>query len=63
MQKFSVLLETEDQAREVMNLLWNTWGIRGEMELVPMDGQFKLDVVSEKDLTTQQVEALPGKRV
>lgn len=62
MQKFSLLLESEEKAREVMDLLWNTWGVRGEMELLPMDGQYKLDVVSQKDLTPQQMENLPGKR-
>lgn len=62
MQKFSLLLDSEDQARDVMRMMWNDWGIRGEMEMVPMDGRYKLDVVSEQDLTTQQFESLPGKR-
>ncbi|MCL5116366.1 MAG: hypothetical protein M1272_04365 [Firmicutes bacterium] len=62
MQKFSLLLDSEDQAREVMELLWNSWGVRGEMELVPLEDRFKLDVITEKDLTNQQLEKLPGKR-
>jgi hypothetical protein len=62
MQKFSLLLESEEQARGAMDLLWNTWGIRGEMEMVPLEGQFKLHVIAEKDLTAQQLEKLPGKR-
>lgn len=62
MQKFSLQLESEQQAREVMNLMWNTWGVRGEMELVPLEGQYKLHVIAEKDLTAQQLEKLPGKR-
>ncbi|MCY0897763.1 MAG: hypothetical protein OWU33_02305 [Firmicutes bacterium] len=62
MQKFSLLLESEEKAREVIDLLWNRWGVRGEVELVPLDGQYKVDVITEKDLTNQQMEKLPGKR-
>lgn len=62
MQKFSLVLDSEAQAREVMDLLWNTWGIRGEMEMVPLEGQFRLHVIAEQDLTAQQLEKLPGKR-
>ncbi|PSR20435.1 MAG: hypothetical protein C7B45_15010 [Sulfobacillus acidophilus] len=62
MQKFSLLLESEEQARTAMDLLWNTWGVRGEIEMVPLEGQFKLHVIAEKDLTAQQLEKLPGKR-
>jgi hypothetical protein len=61
-QKFSLLLESEEKAREVIDLLWNRWGVRGEVELVPLDGQYKVDVITEKDLTNQQMEKLPGKR-
>ncbi|MDA8207272.1 MAG: hypothetical protein M0Z36_14515 [Thermaerobacter sp.] len=63
MQKFSVQFDSERQAREVMDLLWNTWGVRGEVEFMPLQGQFKLHVIAEKDLTAQQLEKLPGKRV
>ncbi|MCY0877850.1 MAG: hypothetical protein OWU84_02750 [Firmicutes bacterium] len=62
MQKFSLLLDSEEKAREVIDLLWNRWGVRGEIELMPMEGQYKLDVITEKDLTNQQIEKLPGKR-
>lgn len=62
MQKFSLLLESESQAHDAMELLWNTWGIRGEIELVPMEGQYKLHVIAETDLSAQQFETLPGKR-
>ena len=62
MQKFSLLVESESQAREVIDLMWNEWGIRGEMELVPLEGQYKLHVIAEKDLSPQQLEKLPGKR-
>lgn len=62
MQKFSLLVDSEDEARECVRLLWDEWGMRGEIELVPLEGQYKVDVVSEKDLTTAQLEKLPGKR-
>lgn len=62
MQKISVFLESEDKARAAIELLWNTWGIRGEIEMVPLEGQYKLDIISEKDLSSQQLEKLPGKR-
>lgn len=62
MQKFSILVETEAEARDAVQLLWDTWGVRGEIELVPMDGRYKLDVIAEKDLTSQQMDKLPGKR-
>lgn len=62
MQKFSLLLESEDKARETLDLLWTLMGGRGEIELVPMEGQYKLHVIAEQDLTVQQLEKLPGKR-
>lgn len=62
MQKFSLLLESEAKAREALDLLWNAMGVRGEIELVPMEGQYKVHVISEKDLTPQELEKLPGKR-
>lgn len=62
MQKFSLMLESEDTAREAVDLLWNTLGVRGEIELMPLEGQYKIHVIAEKDLTPQQFEKLPGKR-
>ena len=62
MQKFSLMLESEDKAREAVDLLWNTLGVRGEIELMPLEGQYKIHVIAEKDLTAQQFEKLPGKR-
>jgi hypothetical protein len=61
-QKFSLQLESQEQARELLDLLWDSWGVKGEIELVPMEGQCKLHVIAEKDLTAQQLEKLPGKR-
>ncbi|AEJ39248.1 hypothetical protein TPY_1058 [Sulfobacillus acidophilus TPY] len=62
MQQFSVILESREQALEVVDLLWNRWGVRGEIGILPLDGHVKVDVVSEKDLTPQQLDKLPGKR-
>lgn len=62
MQKWSLLFESEQLAQETVELLWDRWGVRGEIELVPLEGQFKLDIIAETDLTGQQIEQLPGKR-
>ena len=62
MQKFSLVVDSESKAREAIDLIWNTWEVRGEIELVPWEGQFKLYVIAEKDLSPQQLEKLPGKR-
>ena len=62
MQKISLLLESEAKARETVTLLWDTLGVRGEIEVMPMEGQYKVHVIPERDLTPQQLEKLPGKR-
>jgi ferredoxin-NADP reductase len=62
MQHFSLTVDTEDQVREVMERLWNHLRIRGEVQIRPLDGKFRLDVISERDLTPAQLERLPGKR-
>ncbi len=62
MQQFSLVLESKDEAHEVVSMLWNKLNIRGEIEVIPLEDKVKLDVISEKDLTPQQLEKLPGKR-
>jgi hypothetical protein len=62
MQYFSLTVDTEDQVRDVMDRLWNILRIRGEVQIRPLDGKFRLDVISERDLTAAQLERLPGKR-
>ncbi|CAB1128637.1 conserved protein of unknown function [Candidatus Hydrogenisulfobacillus filiaventi] len=67
MQQFSLLLESEAEARAVMARLWDKMKVRGEIQMVPMavEGRtaYKLDVITEKDLTPAQLEKLPGKRL
>ncbi len=62
MQQFSLVLESHEEADQAVTLLWHKMGIRGEIEVVPLEGKIKLDIISEKDLTPQQLEKLPGKR-
>lgn len=62
MQKFSLMLESQNQAEEVLHLIWDTWGVRGEIEVVPMEEQYKVHVIAEKDLSVQQLDKLPGKK-
>lgn len=62
MQKLSLVVSSLDEARSVVELMWNEWGIRGEIEVIPMDGQVKIDVISEQDMTDLQLASLPGKR-
>ncbi|MDA8192428.1 MAG: hypothetical protein M0Z53_00325 [Thermaerobacter sp.] len=62
MQKFSLVLESFEKAEQATDLLWRQMGVRGEIEVIPLNGQVKVDVVSEKELTAAQLEKLPGKR-
>lgn len=62
MQKFSLILTSEEEAESTIELLWNKMGIRGEIESIPMDGHIKLDIITEQDLSNAQLEKLPGKR-
>lgn len=62
LQKFSLWLDTKEEAEAATDLLWNKLGVRGEIAMIPLEGKFKLDVITEKDLTAQQMEKLPGKR-
>lgn len=62
MQKFSLVVESEQECQDVIDQLWNRLGVRGELEVIPMEGKIKMDIISEKDLTAQQMEKLPGKR-
>lgn len=62
MQKFSLIVESLEQAHQATQELWDKIGVRGEVELHPMDNSVRIDIVSEKDLTERQRELLPGKR-
>lgn len=62
MQQFSLVLGSREEANDLVFTLWNKMNIRGEIEVIPLEDKVKLDVISEKDLTPQQLEKLPGKR-
>jgi hypothetical protein len=61
MQHFSVVVEA-DALEDAMQRIWDTLMVRGEMQVRAMDGKFRIDVISERDLTPAQLEKLPGKR-
>ncbi len=62
MQKFSLIVDSESKAQEAIDLIWEQWGVRGEIELVPLDDQLRLHIIAEQDLSAQQLDKLPGKR-
>jgi hypothetical protein len=61
MQHFSVVVEA-DALEEALTRIWDKLQVRGEMQVRPLDGRFRIDVISERDLTPAQLEKLPGKR-
>ena len=63
MQQFSVMVSSESEAEEALTIIWHTLKVRGEIELIPMEAKFRVDVISERDLTASQIEKLPGKPV
>jgi hypothetical protein len=62
MQHFSLTVDTEGQLQEAMARIWDKMGIRGEVQVRRLDGKYRLDIISERDLTAAQMERLPGKR-
>lgn len=63
MQRFSLLVDTEEMGEQALKMIWDRMKVRGEVGIVPLDGKFKIDVVAEEDLPAGQLEKLPGKRV
>lgn len=61
MQHFSVLVDNEAQVKDAITRIWDKLQVRGELTLRPLDGKYKIEVISEKDLTATQLEKLPGK--
>jgi hypothetical protein len=62
-QQFSLVVESKAKARELIALMWDTWGVRGEIALIPLTEQVKVDVISEKEIAAAQLDKLPGKRI
>lgn len=63
MQKFSLIVNSESEAETAVAAIWQTLKVRGEVGVIPLDGKFKIDVISEIDLTPLQIAQLPGKAV
>ena len=61
MQHFSVVVDNEGQVNEAIARIWDKLQVRGELTVRPLDGKCKIEVISERDLTTAQLEKLPGK--
>ena len=63
MQKFSLMLDSQGDVKQALEKVWHTLRVRGEVAVIPMDGKFRVDVISESDLTPLEVSQLPGKSV
>ncbi len=61
MQRVSITVDQESERQQVMDLLWHQFGIRGEVQVRPLDGRFRLDIIAERDLTADELARLPGK--
>ncbi len=63
MQKFHLVVNTEEEAQRAVATIWQSLKVRGEVGMFPLDGKFRIDVISESDLTPLQISQLPGKTV
>ncbi|MCL5967409.1 MAG: hypothetical protein M1516_01990 [Firmicutes bacterium] len=61
MQHFSITVDTKEQLEDVKTRLWDKLGVRGEIQVRRLDGKYRIDVISERDLAPSQLEKLPGK--
>jgi hypothetical protein len=63
LQHLTFALESWDEANQLKDMLWNMYNVRGELETIPQEhGRYRLIAISEKDLTADQLAALPGKQ-
>ena len=64
MQHLIFSVDSHEEALELKNLLWNRFDVRGEVELIPQEhSKYRINVISEKSLSAQQLDKLPGKLV
>lgn len=61
MQRLTVTVDQESESQRVLALLWNQFGIRGEVQVRPLDGRYRLDIIAERDLSADEMARLPGK--
>ncbi|OLZ10559.1 hypothetical protein [Sulfobacillus thermosulfidooxidans] len=64
MQHLIFAVDSLEAAMELKDMLWEQLEVRGEVELIPQEhSKYRLNVISEKTLSTQQLEKLPGKLI
>ncbi len=61
MEKFSIMARSVEEAQKTVTTIWETLKVRGEVAVIPMEGKFKIDVISETALTPLELSQLPGK--
>ncbi len=57
------MVDSQNAAKEAVDLIWNQLRVRGELSIVPLDGKIKIDLISEKELTAAQVQKVPGQAI
>lgn len=63
MQHLTFGVDSLAEANQLKDILWDTYRVRGEVELIPQEhSKYRVNVISEKDLTPAQLEKLPGKQ-
>ena len=64
MQHLTFSVDSHQKAIELKDMIWDQIGVRGEVELIMQEHEkYRVNVISEKALTTAQLEKLPGKLV
>lgn len=61
MQHFSITVDTPAQLEDLKTRLWDKMGVRGELQVRRLDGKYRVDVISERDIPQSQLDKLPGK--
>ncbi|MCL4318574.1 MAG: hypothetical protein M1596_01555 [Firmicutes bacterium] len=64
MQHLTFSVDSHQKAIELKDMIWDQIGVRGEVELIMQEhDKYRVNVISEKALTTAQLDKLPGKLV
>lgn len=63
MQRVSITVDREAECRQIVDRIWGEFGVRGEVQVrrLGADGKFRIDVIAERDLTTEEWNQIPGK--
>lgn len=63
LQHLTFGVDSLTEAQNLKNILWDSYEVRGEVEIIPQEhDKYRVNVISEKDLTPSQLEKLPGKQ-